>query len=129
MERIRDKEHAEVYNEMLISCEDDINRIKAEIYDIENYNETIKKRKSEMKQTVDLIEQIVSEGEISNANLRQLIDKIIIYESSEGLQIKINLNASFSEHMKIYIEEGNEQADLSVVRQIVPSAMRRRLKN
>ena len=31
LERIRDKEHAEVYNEMLISCEDDINRINAEL--------------------------------------------------------------------------------------------------
>ena len=42
LERIRDKEHAEVYNEMLTSCEEDIKRIKQELSDIINYNDTIK---------------------------------------------------------------------------------------
>ena len=88
LERIRDKEHAEVYDEMLAACEDDIKKISQELYDIQNYSETIKKRKAETKRTVDLIEEIVKEGQISNANLRQLIDKFIIYESVDGLRSK-----------------------------------------
>ena len=36
-----------------------------------------------MKQTVDLIEEIVKEGQISNANLRQLVDKIILSSRTE----------------------------------------------
>ena len=128
LERIRDKEHAEVYNEMLIACENDIKKISQELYDIQNYSETIKKRKSEMKQTVDLIEEIVKEGQISNANLRQLIDKIIIYEDGEGLRIQINLNAAFTEHMTIFGDDGNELADLQVINNKYPLPMKRRIK-
>ena len=128
LERIRDKEHAEVYDEMLTACENDIKKISQELYDIQNYNETIKKRKAEMKQTVDLIEEIVNEGQISNANLRQLIDKIIIYEDGEGLRIQINLNAAFTEHMTIFGDGGNEIADLQVINNKYPLPMKRRIK-
>ena len=129
LERIRDKEHAEVYDEMLTACENDIKKISQELYDIQNYSETIKKRKSEMKQTVDLIEEIVKEGQISNANLRQLIDKIIIYEDGEGLRIQINLNAAFTEHMTIFSDDGQKLADLKVIEEgNYPLAMRRRMR-
>ena len=128
LERIRDKEHAEVYDEMLAACENDIKKISGELYDIQNYSETIKKRKSEMKQTVDLIEEIVKEGQISNANLRQLVDKIIIFEDGEGLRIQINLNAAFTEHMTIFGDDGNELADLQVINNKYPLAMKRRIK-
>ena len=83
--------------------------------------------KAEMKQTVDLIEEIVKEGQISNANLRQLIDKIIIYENGDGLRIQINLNAAFTEHMTIFGDDGNELADLQVVENKYPLPMRRRM--
>ena len=128
LERIRDKEHAEVYDEMLKACETDIKKISGELYDIQNYSETIKKRKAEMKQTVDLIEEIVKEGQISNANLRQLIGKIIIYEDGEGLRIQINLNAAFTEHMTIFGDDGNELADLQVINNKYPLPMKRRIK-
>ena len=129
LERIRDKEHAAVYDEMLIACENDIKKISGELYDIQNYSETIKKRKAEMKQTVDLIEEIVKEGQISNANLRQLIDKIIIYEDGEGLRIQINLNAAFTEHMTIFSDDGQKLADLKVIEEgNYPLAMRRRMR-
>jgi hypothetical protein len=44
---------------MLKLCEDDIERLKKEIAAITDYSATIKKRKAEMKESVDLIEQII----------------------------------------------------------------------
>lgn len=102
LERIRDKEHAEVYDEMLESCESDIKKIKTEIYEIENYDDTIRKRKAELKNTLEIMEEIVAEGAVSNSNLRQLIDKIVIYETADGLDIRIRIQANFTTHMKIY---------------------------
>ena len=129
LERIRDKEHASVYDEMLSACESDIKKIEQELYDIQHYSETIKKRKSEMKRTVELIDEIIKEGEISDANLRQLIDKIIIYESSEGLRIQVNLRADFTEHMIIFDTLGDQSADLKVEGKCnYPFAMRRRMR-
>ena len=45
LERIRDKEHAEIYTRMLKQCETDIEQLKNEISAITDYSETIRKRK------------------------------------------------------------------------------------
>ena len=74
---------------------------------ITDYSATIKKRKAEMKESVDLIEQIIQEGAISDANLRLLVDSIVISEKDKKLHIKINLNAKFERHKDCYDEEGN----------------------
>ena len=63
--------------------------------------------KAEMKESVDLIEQIIQEGAISDANLRLLVDSIVISEKDKKLHIKINLNAKFERHKDCYDEEGN----------------------
>ncbi|MEF2919216.1 MAG: recombinase family protein [Acutalibacteraceae bacterium] len=110
LERIRDKEHSEIYSEMLEACENDIQQIKQEIESIKDYNTTIKKRKSEIKQTVDLIEEIVKDGAISNANLRLLVDEIKMYESDKRLKIEINLKANFAKHFEIYGESGEKHS-------------------
>ena len=98
LERIRDREHADIYTEMLDKCEADIQRLNEEINSIIDYNATIKKRKAEIKESVDIIEQIIKEGAISDANLRLLVDKIIITEQNKKLNIKIRLNAKFQKH-------------------------------
>ena len=78
-----------------------------------------------MKRTVELIDEIIKEGEISDANLRQLIDKIIIYESSDGLRIQVNLRADFI----IFDTLGDQSADLKVEGKCnYPFAMRRRMR-
>lgn len=46
LERIRDKEHTEIYTRMLKLCEDDIERLKKEIAAITDYSATIKKTQS-----------------------------------------------------------------------------------
>lgn len=108
---MRDKGHADVYEVMLTECEADIARIEKELHDIENYSETIKKRKEEMKSTIDMIDQIIKEGAVSDANLRILIDKIIISESDDGLHITINLNADFTSHLQLFDSQGNLLSD------------------
>ena len=60
-----------------------------------------------MKESIDLIEQIIREGAISDANLRLPVDSIVISEHDKKLQIKINLNAKFERHKDCYDEEGN----------------------
>ena len=104
---IGDKTHADIYTKMLKICEDDIVRLKNEIDSITDYNATIKKRKAEMKESVDIIEQIIEDGAISDTNLRMLVDSIVISEKDKKLHIKINLNAKFERHKDCYDAEGN----------------------
>ena len=106
LERIRDKEHADIYTEMLEKCESDIQKLEDEIKSIQDYNSTIKKRKAEMKDSVEIIEEIIKEGAISDANLRLLVNKIIIFEKDKKLSIKIKLNAKFQRHKACYNDNG-----------------------
>lgn len=106
LERIRDREHADIYTEMLEKCESDIQKLGDEIKPIQDYNSTIKKRKAEMKDSVEIIEEIIKEGAISDANLRLLVNKIIIFEKDKKLSIKIKLNAKFQRHKACYNDNG-----------------------
>lgn len=107
LERIRDREHADIYTEMLEKCESDIQKLEYEIKSIQDYNSTIKKRKAEMKDSVQIIEEIIKDEAISDANLRLLVDKIIIFEKDKKMSIKIKLNAKFQKHKDCYDENGN----------------------
>lgn len=60
-----------------------------------------------MKDSVEIIEEIIKEGAISDANLRLLVDKIIITKKNQKLKIKIKLNAKFQRHKNCYDENGN----------------------
>lgn len=106
LERIRDREHTVIYTEMLEKCESDIQKLEDEIKSIQDYNSTIKKRKAEMKDSVEIIEEIIKEGAISDANLRLLVNKIIIFEKDKKLSIKIKLNAKFQRHKDCYNDNG-----------------------
>lgn len=59
-----------------------------------------------MKDSVEIIEEIIKEGSISDANLRLLVDKIIIFEKGKKLKIKIKLNAKFQRHKDCYNDNG-----------------------
>ena len=106
LERIRDREHADIYTGMLTKCEKDIANITAELAAIQDYDATIRKRKAEMKSSIDILGEIVKEGAISDSNLRLLIDEIVISECGGKLSINIHLKAAFRSHLDIYDENG-----------------------
>ena len=107
LERIRDREHADVYDEMLKSCEADIKSFTEQIAGIRNYDETIKKRKTEIKEGIDMLDEIIRNGAISDTSLRMLVKKIIITERKGKLKIKIQLNADFSTHIDFLHDEND----------------------
>ncbi len=67
---------------------------------------TIRKRKAEMKSSIDILDGIIKDGAISDANLRLLVDNIVINEQNGKLSINIDLKAAFSSHLNLYDEDG-----------------------
>ena len=106
LERIRDREHADVYTDMLTTCESDIERLEARLKELQEIDETVKKRRAEMKSSIEMLESIIEDGEISDTNLRMLVDIITIYETEDGLKISIKLNGNFPYHKDYYDENG-----------------------
>ncbi len=109
MERIRDKENREIYNKMIEKRRVEITALSRKIDDLENIEETIKRRKANIKEEIDILDSIIAEQTISNANLRLLVKEIIIDETDGKMSIDINLNGTFLGEYSEYDENGNEE--------------------
>ena len=105
LERLRDREHAPVYDEMLKKCEADIKTCMEQLDAIRNFEETIKKRKAEIKDGIDMLDEIIAAGAVSDTHLRMLIQEIIINEKNGKLKIKIQVKAKFSSHIDFIPDE------------------------
>ncbi|MCI6388595.1 MAG: recombinase family protein [Ruminococcus sp.] len=104
LERLRDKERANIYTQMLEKCESDIKNLTDRIAVLENMDATIKKRKAEISSSIEIFNKIIDDGTISDSDLRMLIDKIEISETDGKLDISITLNGKFKEHRLNYNE-------------------------
>ena len=51
-----------------------------------------------------MLESIIEDGEISDSNLRMLVDTITIYETEDGLKISVKFNGDFPYHEDYYDE-------------------------
>ncbi len=92
LERLRDKKLEDIYSELLVDCENRIKRLERDIAMLMHYDMKMSKRKTEMKSVAEILEKILQEGEISDANIRLLVNKIIIKEQEGKLDIHIKLN-------------------------------------
>ena len=59
-----------------------------------------------MQSSLELIDNIVAEGAISDTHLRMLIDVITVAEINGELKISIMLNGDFRSHFDTYDELG-----------------------
>ena len=102
MERIRDKANAERYDRMIQKREEEIAAIKRQISELENLDAALKKRQAKLKRDISLMDDILAEGHISEANLRLLVEKIYITEQDGKLNVDIHLKAPFRTHGQTY---------------------------
>ena len=102
MERIRDKANAERYDRMIQKREEEIAAIKRQISELENLDAALKKRQATLKRDISLMDDILAEGNISEANLRLLVEKIYITEQDGKLNVDIYLKAPFRTHGQTY---------------------------
>ena len=102
MERIRDKSNAQRYDRMIAKREEQIAQAKKKIAELENLGLTIRSRQSKLKKDISLIDQILEEGQMTEAHLRLLIEKIFVYETADGLHLEIKVKAPFQNHTDTY---------------------------
>ena len=106
LERIRDKEHSDVYTQMLKVCEADIRKYETQIVELENIDATVKNRKKEIKKSIDLIDEIIANEAISDSNIRLLVEKILVKENEGKISVKIILNGEFRARLNYFDEDG-----------------------
>ncbi len=103
MERIRDKPNEERYNRMIQKKETELSETNKQIEQFKNLETTIKNRKEKLKTSIDLLDEIVENKNISEVHLRMLVDKIIITENNGQLDVEFQIKADFLSHSEILV--------------------------
>ena len=98
MERIGDREHAKIYNSMIEKREAEIAELTQKIEDCRKFDELSKKRRDELMSTADLLDEVLLEPYISDANMRLLVRKINVHENEDGsLDVTLEFNGDFKD--------------------------------
>ena len=98
MERIGDREHAKVYNSMIEKREAEIAELTQKIEDCRKFDELSKKRRDELMSTAELLDEVLLEPYISDANMRLLVRKINVHENEDGsLDVTLEFNGDFKD--------------------------------
>ena len=109
MERIRDKVNAERYDRMIAKREEQIAEAKKQIEELQNISEMLRSRQAKLKRDISLIDDILQDGEMSEAHLKMLVEKILVHEEDGKLDLEIRLKAPFRDHLDIF--ENGERTD------------------
>ncbi|MDE7105368.1 MAG: hypothetical protein K2O36_05755 [Ruminococcus sp.] len=83
MERIADREHAAVYDNMIAKREEEIAGLQNKIEESRQFDEVSRQKRDNLKSTAYLLEEILSESKISDANLRILIKQIYVHQNED----------------------------------------------
>ena len=98
MERIGDREHAKVYNSMIEKREVEIAELTKKIEECRKFDELSKKRRDELMSTAELLDEVLLEPYISDANMRLLVHKIHVHENEDGsLDVNLEFNGDFKD--------------------------------
>ena len=102
MERIRDRANAERYDRMIQKREEEITAMKKQISELQNISAVLRERQSKLKQDIRMMDDILSEGTMTEAQLRMLIEKIYVQEADGKLSLDIQIKAPFRTHLDVY---------------------------
>ena len=62
----------------------------------------IRSRQAKLRKDIGLIDDILADGNLTEAHLRLLVEKIYVYENDGGLSLDIHIKAPFQNHTDSY---------------------------
>ncbi|MCM1506334.1 MAG: hypothetical protein NC177_04250 [Ruminococcus flavefaciens] len=70
------------------------------------FDEVSRQKRDNLKSTADLLEEIMSECKISDANLRILVKQIYVHQNEDkSLDVRFEFNGDFEESSVVYTNE------------------------
>lgn len=104
-ERISDREHAEVYNNMISKREKQISDLENKISDCKIYDKINKERHSKLKSTAEMLDEILDKGELSDVQLRALVHRVVVHQNEgKSFDIRLEFNGDFEDIVAVYVE-------------------------
>ena len=111
MERIHDREHAGIYNDMIAKREQEIAEFQKKIEESQKFDEISRQKRDKLKSTADMLEEILSEPKISDANLRLLVQKVYVHQNQDkSIDVEFLFNGDFSDTLTTFIDFESENS-------------------
>ncbi|MCH5197083.1 MAG: recombinase family protein [Oscillospiraceae bacterium] len=109
MERITDKARAKFYNSMIEKRETEIAELQNKISECREYDKVCKQKQQMLTSTSMLLDDILYEGIISDANLRMLVKGVTIHQNDDkSLDVHFEMNGDFGNSTMIILESIHE---------------------
>ena len=100
MERINDREYAETYNTMIAKREQEITDLERKIEESRQFDEVSRRKRDELKSTAEMLEDMLSEPKISDANLRLLLKKVYVHQNEDkSIEVRFEFNGDFADSL------------------------------
>lgn len=105
MGKVTDKSRAEFYNSMIEKRENEIAELQRKISDCREYDKVCKQRQQALISTKVLLDGILSEGRITDANLRMLVSGVTVHQNEDkSLNVQFEMNGDFTNSTMIVLE-------------------------
>jgi len=63
------------------------------------------RERNELRTTADLLEKMIEEQHISNANLRLLVKTVYVHQNEDkSLDVRLEFNGDFEDSVAVYVE-------------------------
>ena len=109
MGKITDKSRAEYYNSMIEKREAEVTELQNKISECREYDKVCKLKQHMLTSTKSLLDDILYEGVISDANLRMLVKEVTIHQNPDkSLDIHFEMNGDFGNSTIIILEPAFE---------------------
>ncbi len=106
MGKVTDKSRAELYDSMIEKREKEIAELQRKISDFREYDKVCKQRQQALTSTSSLLDDILSEGRISDANLRMLVSEVTVHQNeNKSLDVQFEMNGDFADSTTIILEQ------------------------
>ena len=97
------RNYTDAMNSVDQMTEEELNALKEKIA------QTEEARKEQLKNTTQILDEILSEGTISDINLRMLVKRIFIHQNEDkSLDIRFEMNGEFNGTVSVFIEPTEE---------------------
>ena len=111
MGKITDKSRMEFYNNMIEKREAEIASLNNKISECREYDKACKRKQQMLKSTSMLLDDILYDGIISDANLRMLVKGVTVHQNEDkSLDVQFEMNGDFKNSTMIILEPPLEQA-------------------
>ena len=106
MERITDKAHADMYDDMIKKREAEIKDLKNRISECRRLDEFNSRKSVELKSTAELIDEILSQPKISDSDLRMLVQRVLVHQNEDkSLDVQFIRGGAFEQSVTRYDDE------------------------